>query len=106
MHVRYNVMLRGAQAADPFHKCKTAYPTGISKDPVCGRDEAGCKSCQGEWCRAGWNSNFQMEENAHGREVPTYVAPEETEGACCYRGESKEPEWILTYSDEFGRLQC
>ena len=31
-----------------------------------------------------------MEENAHGREVPTYVAPEETEGACCYRGESKE----------------
>jgi len=76
-------------AADPLRKCQTAYPTGTSSDPVCSKDKAGCIGCQGEWCRAGYNSHFTMTENQHGREVPEYVAPEETNGICCYRGEMK-----------------
>lgn len=76
-------------AADPLRKCQTAYPTGVSKDPVCSRDPIACHGCQGEWCRAGYNSHFVIEENSHGREVPEYMAPEDTDGICCYRGEQK-----------------
>ncbi|CAL1150407.1 unnamed protein product [Cladocopium goreaui] len=76
-------------AADPFRKCQTAYPTGVSKDPACSKDKAGCTGCNGEWCRAGYNSHFVMGENSHGREVPEYVAGEEFDGICCYRGEEK-----------------
>ncbi|CAK9038585.1 unnamed protein product [Durusdinium trenchii] len=73
-------------AADPFNKCGTAYPTGISSDPFCSGKDA-CKSCNGEWCRAGYNSHFTIVEGNHGREVPEYVPPEdETLGICCYRG--------------------
>jgi len=76
-------------AADPLRKCQTAYPTGTSTDPECSKDKQGCLGCSGEWCRAGYNSHFTMTENNHGREVPTYIAPEETDGICCYRGEAK-----------------
>ncbi|CAJ1345987.1 unnamed protein product [Effrenium voratum] len=76
-------------AADPFRKCGTAYPEATSSDPVCSKDAEGCKSCKGEWCRAGWNSHFTLTEGKHGAEVPEYVAPEETRGVCCYRGTDK-----------------
>eukprot|EP00437_Effrenium_voratum_P009839 CAMPEP_0181426644 /NCGR_PEP_ID=MMETSP1110-20121109/15767_1 /TAXON_ID=174948 /ORGANISM="Symbiodinium sp., Strain CCMP421" /LENGTH=420 /DNA_ID=CAMNT_0023549841 /DNA_START=67 /DNA_END=1329 /DNA_ORIENTATION=- len=77
-------------AADPLRKCATAYKTGTSKDPYCSKDKEGCDSCQGEWCRAGWNSHFTLTEGSHGAEVPEYVAPEETRGICCYRGTDKD----------------
>mmetsp|Transcript_67914 Transcript_67914/g.162108 ORF Transcript_67914/g.162108 Transcript_67914/m.162108 type:complete len:399 (+) Transcript_67914:63-1259(+) len=76
-------------AADPFRKCQTAYSEGTSSDPVCAKDAEGCKSCQGEWCRAGYDSHFTLTEGNYGREVPEYVAPEETRGVCCYRATNR-----------------
>eukprot|EP00913_Durusdinium_trenchii_P005407 g5039.t1 len=56
-------------AADPFNKCGTAYPTGISSDPFCSGKDA-CKSCNGEWCRAGYNSHFTIVEDAELSDLP------------------------------------
>ncbi|CAE7226859.1 PGC [Symbiodinium pilosum] len=76
-------------AASDENKCGTAYPDGIATSgSSCASSSRGCASCNGEWCRAGYASNFHLEEDDHGRETPVYVAPEETDGICCYRGKT------------------
>eukprot|EP00438_Fugacium_kawagutii_P011323 Skav205078 [mRNA] locus=scaffold142:518369:519115:- [translate_table: standard] len=85
---------------DPLKKCATAYATGISSDPHCSKNQTNCKSCNGEWCRAGYKSNFVLVEGAHGKEVPEYVPPEdETLGTCCYRGATGSEDMCGTCAD-------
>ncbi|CAE7668293.1 PGC [Symbiodinium microadriaticum] len=76
-------------AADPGNMCGTAFPKGTAvSDSYCATSKAACSSCKGEWCRAGYASNFKVEEDSYGREENVYVAPEDTNGFCCYRGEN------------------
>jgi len=76
-------------AADPSDMCGTAFPKGIAvSDSYCATSKDACSSCKGEWCRAGYASNFKVEEDSYGREENVYVAPDDTNGFCCYRGEN------------------
>mmetsp|Transcript_60007 Transcript_60007/g.124155 ORF Transcript_60007/g.124155 Transcript_60007/m.124155 type:complete len:407 (+) Transcript_60007:67-1287(+) len=76
-------------ASDPGNMCGTAFPKGIAvSDSYCASSKDACGSCKGEWCRAGYASNFKVEEDSYGREENVYVAPDDTNGFCCYRGKT------------------
>jgi len=76
-------------ASDPGNMCGTAFPKGIAvSDSFCASSKDACSSCKGEWCRAGYASNFKVEEDSYGREENVYVAPDDTNGFCCYRGKT------------------
>ncbi|CAE7197070.1 PGC [Symbiodinium natans] len=80
-------------AADPGNMCGTAFPKGTAvEDSFCASSKDACKSCKGEWCRAGHASNFKVEEDSYGREENVYVPPEDTNGFCCYRGNTSAAE--------------
>jgi len=69
-------------AADPSHKCDTAFPTGIAKrGTFCATDAASCSSCNGQWCKV-------ISTSKKGHSDASEKASKH--GFCCYRAEGDD----------------